>query len=36
MPQGSYKKVQVIFEKMDSTYVVKYVNARRKTFFNGS
>ena len=30
----NYKKVQVIFEKMDSTYFVKYVNAEKKDFFS--
>ncbi len=30
----NYKKIQVIFEKMDSTYFVKYVNAEKKDFFS--
>ena len=30
----NHKKIQVIFEKMDSTYFVKYVNAEKKDFFS--
>ena len=30
----NYKKVQVIFEKMDTAYFVKYVNAEKKEYFS--
>ena len=30
----NYKKVQVIYEKVDTTYFVKYVNAEKRDFFS--